>query len=300
MRLKQRAQAVGFAGDGGLGDAEEELRRPLLEARGLHRAQRRQRLHQRLGRAARLGDDDEAGVGEIEGAERRFQRHGVEVVVEARARAAALLGRRHAGDVPAAELGQRLAAEARAADAEEDDGVGALGEPGERGLGRGEVGGLLGDAQVGQAARLVVVLQRDDSGPERIEPARELGVAEPVLADGAVEAARDRLRVGGGAHARPRSFHSRLRGLARIGVAVIPAAARQRGEPARTPRPGYALARSGRHQLRLPEAAAVGTANPTGLPTMMTMGSWPSNRRLAARLMSSMVTASISPLRRST
>ena len=43
-----------------------------------------------------------------------------------------------------------------------------------------------------------------------------------------------------------------------------------------------------------------GTAIPTGLPTMVTIGSWPSNRRLAARLTSSSVTASISALRLST
>ena len=41
-------------------------------------------------------------------------------------------------------------------------------------------------------------------------------------------------------------------------------------------------------------------ARPLGLPTMVTISSWPSNRRLAARLTSASVTASISALRRST
>ena len=137
--------------------------------------ERRQRLHQRLRRAARLGDHDEARVGQREGAERRLQRDGIEVVVEAHARALALGLAGHAGDVPAAELRQRLAAQARAADAEEDDGVGAPREPGQRRLGRDEVRGLLGDAQVRQPSRAVVLLQRRDGGPERIEPARQLG-----------------------------------------------------------------------------------------------------------------------------
>ena len=154
---------LALPGDRRLGDAEEQLGHARLQPRGLDGAERGQRLHQRLRRAARLGDDDEARVGEIEGAERRLQRDGIEVVVEARARPPPLRLVGHAGDVPAAELGQRLAAEARAADAEEDDGVGALREPVERRLGRGEVGGLLGDAQVRQPAGAVVLLQRRDA-----------------------------------------------------------------------------------------------------------------------------------------
>src|SRR5262249_61329737 len=57
-----------------------------------------------------------------------------------------------------------------------------------------------------------------------------------------------------------------------------------------------AAQRVGRHQPRGWGLAA----RPLGLPTMVTIRSWPSNKRLAARLASASVTASISALRRST
>ncbi len=100
----------------------------------------------------------------------------VEVVVEARARPLPLRLVGGARDVPAAELGQRLPAQARPAGAEEDDGARALGQPGEGGLGLGDVGGLLGDAQVRQAPGAVVLLQAADG---RRQPRRASGRARP-------------------------------------------------------------------------------------------------------------------------
>ena len=117
----------------------------------LHGRQGRQRLRQRLRRAARLGGDDEARRGEIERAERRFQRDGIEIVVEARARTVLLRLVGEARNVPAAELRQRLAAEARAARAEEDDGARAGAQFGQRRLCRDDVRLVLGDAQQRQA-----------------------------------------------------------------------------------------------------------------------------------------------------
>ena len=164
----------------------------------LHRRQRRQRLHQGLWRAARLGDDDEAHPAEVvERMQRRGQRVAVEIVVEARARPPPLRLVGRARNVPAAELGQRLPAQARPAGAEEDDGARALGEPGEGRLGLRDVGRLLGDAQVRQAPAAVVLLEAGDGRRQLVEPARQLRLGEAVPADGAVEAAGDRLPVEG-------------------------------------------------------------------------------------------------------
>ena len=115
----------------------------------------------------------------VEGAERRLQRDGIEVVVEARARPLPLRLVRHAGDVPAAELRQRLAAEARAADAEEDDGVGARESLASAASAAADVRGLLGDAQVRQPARAVVLLQRRNRGRRA---GRASGSAPPASA----------------------------------------------------------------------------------------------------------------------
>ena len=171
----------------------------------LHRRQRGQRLHQRLRRAARLGDDDEARVGEIEGAERRLQRHRVEVVVEARARArrccasSAMPGMFQPpswASVWPPRLEPPMPKKTMVS--------APCDEPGERRLGRGEVGGLLGDAQVRQPARCgSPPAARRWRAPSGSSQRASSAVAQPVLADGAVEAAGDRMRVGGGAPCAP-------------------------------------------------------------------------------------------------
>src|SRR5262249_20378047 len=113
------------------------------------------------------------------------------------ARARALLPRlvRGARNVPTAELGQCLPAEARATDAEEDDGAGPLGEPGERRLRLDDVGGVLRDAQMRQAAAAMVLLQARNRRPKPIQPAGKLGLGEAVAADRGLKAAVDRLPV---------------------------------------------------------------------------------------------------------
>ena len=197
------AQPVGLAGTRGLGDAEEQLgdarsrgpppcTAPSAASACTSVSGVPPDLEMTMKRAVSRSND----------AERRLQRDGIEVVVEARARPVPLRLVGHARDVPAAELGQRLAAEARAADAEEDDGVGALRQLGERGLGGGDVRRLLGDAQQRQAAaRDSRPAGRRAPGASGSSQRASSACAQAVLADGAVEAAGDRMRVGGRAPA---------------------------------------------------------------------------------------------------
>jgi hypothetical protein len=175
--LEQCAQAVGLAGSLGLGDAQEQLGDALLQPGRLDGGQRGQRLHQGLGRAARLGDHHESRAAEIvEGMQRGSERRPVEIVVEARARALLLRLVGGAGDVPPSELGQRLAAEARSADAEEDDGARAPGEACERRLGLGDVGAFLRHPEMRQAPAAMVLLEAGDGRLEPVQPMAELGL----------------------------------------------------------------------------------------------------------------------------
>ena len=61
---------------------------------------------------------------------------------------------------------------------------------------------VLGDAQVRQPARAVVLLQGRKRGCERVEPSAQLHRRQPIFADGALEAAVDRLRIGSRARLR--------------------------------------------------------------------------------------------------
>jgi hypothetical protein len=56
---EQITQAVCLAGDGGFGDAEEDVGNARLQSRVPERRQDSDGLHQGLGRAARLGNCDE-------------------------------------------------------------------------------------------------------------------------------------------------------------------------------------------------------------------------------------------------
>ena len=180
-----------------LRDAEEQLGDALLQARRLDGRERRQRLHQGLGRAAGLGDHDEAHRREVvEGAECGGERLPVEVVVEARARAGALRRIGGAGNVPppswASAWPPRLEPPvpkkitARAPSHSLAKAASAC----------GDIGRLLGDAQVRQPAAVVVVLQARDRRRQPVEPPVQFGLRQPVRRDRALEAAGDRLPVG--------------------------------------------------------------------------------------------------------
>ena len=175
------------------------------------------------------------------------------------------------------------------------------------------------------AAGCVVVLQ---APTRRRQPRRatvQLGLAQAVLADGAVEAAGDRMPVGRRPAAR-QSWRSWPRPSANPAT-VIPTTPccsveryGRRTQPARpsarridkaVSRAGAATLAKATHPLASGRAAAEPAAHrdkpryppgirPLGLPTTVTISSWPSNSRLATRLISSSVTASISLLRRST
>src|SRR5262245_14836792 len=120
----------------------------------------------------------------------------VEVVVEPRTRPLLLRLVGGAGHVPAANRGRRVAAEARPAGAEEDDGARIPRQLGEGRLGLGDVGGLLGDGEMRQAPAAVVVLEPGEGWLQPVDPWCELGLGQAVWADGAGQAAGDRLPVG--------------------------------------------------------------------------------------------------------
>src|SRR6185312_910275 len=108
----QVAQAVGgFAAR--LSEAKEQRGDAGIETSGTHRLDGGDGLHQSLRRVARLGDDHETGGAEVEARKRAIERAGIEIVVEAGARAVALPAIAVvAGNAPTAELGERLAAQA--------------------------------------------------------------------------------------------------------------------------------------------------------------------------------------------
>ena len=160
VRLEQIAQAVGLARDARLGDAEEQLGNARLKARRPHgRHERASACTSVSGVPPDLEVTTKRAVASSNEPSADCQRDGIEIVVEARARAVLLRLVGKARDVPAAELRQRLAAEARAAGAEEDDGARADAQLGERRLGRDDVRLVLGDAQQRQAALAIVALQ---------------------------------------------------------------------------------------------------------------------------------------------
>src|SRR5262245_23407708 len=113
--LEQLAQPIGLTRALGLGDAEEQFGDAPLEACPLHGIEGRERLYQRFRRSPRLRGDDEAGRVEIEGSKRSAQRMRIEVVVKPRAWARLLRLIGGTGDAPTAKLGERLSAQAGAA-----------------------------------------------------------------------------------------------------------------------------------------------------------------------------------------
>ena len=111
-----------------LGHGEEQLRDAVGKPRLAYGVDGGDDLHQRLGRASRLRDHDEARALEVEAGKGKLELTGIEIVVEARARAGLAAMLVVAGNSPAAELRQRLAAEARPSGAEKDKRTGAMGE----------------------------------------------------------------------------------------------------------------------------------------------------------------------------
>ena len=138
-------------------------------------------LHQRLGRAAGLRDHHEARGLEVEAGQRKLERAGVEIVVEARARARLAAMLVVAGNAPAAELRQRLAAEARSAGAEEDEGARAVGEPRQRLAGRRDVVPPFRHAQQRQRRVGIGLAQRRKPGLELGEIRSSEACGSPTL-----------------------------------------------------------------------------------------------------------------------
>jgi hypothetical protein len=136
---RQRAQAIRAAGLRGIGHGEERSRDESRAAAGNYDADGCDGLSQRFRRATGLGDDDETRPREVELVERGRVRRSVEIVVETHARTTLLRRFGRARNVPAVELRDRLAAEARAAGAEEHDEVGAVDQPCHRRLGLDEI-----------------------------------------------------------------------------------------------------------------------------------------------------------------
>ncbi len=103
-----------------LGEARNSSGMRVLEPGRAHGVDGGDGLHQGFGRVARFRDHHEARGLEVEPGKSELKRARVEIVVEARARPRLAAMLVVAGNAPAAELRQRLAAEARPAGAEED------------------------------------------------------------------------------------------------------------------------------------------------------------------------------------
>src|SRR5262245_40289738 len=165
----------------------------------------------------------------------------MEVVVNPRARARLLRLVGGTGDAPAAELGERLAAEARAADTKKHQRTRALDQFRIGPLGGLQVGRILGNPQQRQGAFPIAVLELSQRRRYPLEPFLELGLAQAMLANGIRQAPGNRLRErhrGGGevsawAHAARPSANSSAREARPVVAAALPT----NGGPARR-RPG--------------------------------------------------------------
>jgi hypothetical protein len=102
--LAKRAKAVGDARLLGLGHGQKEFGDALVEPCSAYRVERGNHLHQGLGRSAGFRDHNETCGLEVETRQRKIERAGVEIVVEARARALLAAMLVVAGNAPAAEL----------------------------------------------------------------------------------------------------------------------------------------------------------------------------------------------------
>ena len=169
-----------------------------LEPGGLDGAECGQRLHQRLRRAARLGGDDEARAVEIEARpaplrasrDRGCRRSGCAAAVFCASSAMpGMFQPPSCASVWPPRLEPPMPKKTMA--------VGALPRACASAASASAMScGLLGDAQQGQAAGVVVVLQGLERGREPVEPARQLGLGAGRARRCAFEAARDRLPVG--------------------------------------------------------------------------------------------------------
>ena len=236
--LEQPAQPIGRALAAGLGDAQEQLGYAPLQTGPLNRIERRQRLHQRLRRAPGFRGHDKPSAAQIKGAKRSAQRMRVEIVVKTRARARLLRRVGGAGNAPAAKLGQRLPAEARAADAKKDNGARPRHQFGVGLLDGLQVRRVLRNTQQRQRAVAIACLELRQGCGQLVEPGAELLLGQPVLADGARQATRNRVRKGYGGNAgasacahgaRPSANSSAREAWAAMGPAAPPV----NGVPAR-------------------------------------------------------------------
>ncbi len=160
----------------GLGHGEEQLRDTVGKPRLPHGVDGGDDLHQRLGRAARLRDHDETRALEVEAGKGKVERAGIEIVVEARARARLAAMLVVAGNAPAAKLRQRLAAEARPPGAEKDKRAGAMGEKLQRLSGRSDVVAPFRHPQQGKRGFGIGLAQSGELGLELGEICCERGL----------------------------------------------------------------------------------------------------------------------------
>ncbi len=137
---EQRPERIGDAWPLRLGDREEMARDRLAHAVGAQPLHQRKGLAQRFGRGAGFGDDQEPGLRQVHDLHALDQRQRIEIVIEAQPRAVLLADPVIAGDEPAAELGERLSAKARAAGAEQHQRAGAGNQPVISGARFGDVG----------------------------------------------------------------------------------------------------------------------------------------------------------------
>ncbi len=192
-RVTERPQPVCLSRLRRLGEAEKHVRDAALETGGLNGLQCGDRLHERLGRSARLGDDNKAGSREVERPQSILERDGVEVIVEAGARPPLLRRTCIARNVPACELCQRLAAKARASRAEENDGMRTSAQARHRRPRGLDVVRRLGDAQQRQAVRPIVLLEVGNRRSKLARPGLELVLFQAGAANGAFQAAAQAL-----------------------------------------------------------------------------------------------------------
>ena len=142
-----------------------------------------QRLSERLARRARFRNRNEPCLRNVENAQAPHEGARIEVVIKAQARALFAARSIISGDRPATELSERLSAKARSACAKDQDRVRAFRQFVIGGACLLDVGGVVENAEMGEASVLRLFFQSLEPWCQKGEPLRQAIFAETCVSD---------------------------------------------------------------------------------------------------------------------
>ena len=182
-RRKQGAKTIEDALRLGLGHPQEDVRNERRVTGVLDEFQGGQRLGERFGRRARFRNRDKPRLRNVENAQAPHKGAGIEVAIEAKARALFAGRPIISGDRPAPELSERLSPKARPACAEDQNCVRARRQFVIGGAGLLDAGGVAQDAEMGEASVLRLFFQSLETRRQQGEPLREAIFSQTGVSD---------------------------------------------------------------------------------------------------------------------